>query len=514
MPFIDLNNGIPEFLPEADVVVVGAGAAGILLALRLSAKGKKVLLLESGHFFEDEHRQELNAVEQSGKFLSNAVWGRKRAIGGTTIAWGGQSLPFSALDFEKRDWVCNSGWPLTYFDLHHYYKQANEFMRIDSIDYYYDVLKLLGMQNPRFDNQLLNYHFSKWAPEPDFKKLYKSQLEQSVTILYNAVLKKIVVDVQGNAEMVEVTNFKDDVYVFKTPKLVLAAGGIETNRILLSNRHQVSVGIGNHSGWLGKCFMDHPCIKIGSVTTYKPYHLQRFFNTHIKNRLKYSVRLSASEALQQEHKMLNGSASIMFDYTGEEFDPYTEIRRFIKSRKINTLQGMAGNFDGYLFSAYAYAIRHFIYKHKAKAKVVLMLEQEPIRESYIALSDHCDRFGVPKALINWKVNHKTWDTVIRMSSVLKEELNRLSFGDVLPEPYIMRDNRDWEDCLTDVNHHMGGVRMSASAADGVVNKHLQVWGHDNLYVCSTAVFPTGSHSNPTLTLLALAEQLADKLGSE
>ena len=53
---------------------------------KVSRQGKTVLVLESGHFGEDEKKQALNEVQQTGKILSNAVWGRKRAVGGTTIA--------------------------------------------------------------------------------------------------------------------------------------------------------------------------------------------------------------------------------------------------------------------------------------------------------------------------------------------------------------------------------------------------------------------------------------------
>ena len=513
MPAIDLNKEAIAYSQDAlfDVVVVGAGAVGILLAVELTKKGKRVLLLESGHFSEDEKRQELNTVEQTGKNLSNAVWGRKRAIGGTTIAWGGQSLPFSPIDFEVRDWVSNSGWPLDYSDLLDYYNQANAFMKIDTRDYDEDVLKLLGMRKPAFNDQFLRYHFSKWAPEPNFKRLYWKQLEQSVTIVYNAVLTKIMLDGNGRVEAIEVSNFKLDTYTIRAGMLIMATGGIETNRILLSNRHQVTNGIGNHSNWLGKCFMDHPCIRVGTVQTHSPYKLQSLFNTHVKKRLKYSIRLSASESLQRRHRILNGSASIMFDYSGEGLDPYAEIRQFMKSRRITSAKTLAGNINSYLFSAYAYASSHFVYKHRANASMVLMLEQEPATDSYIALSDNTDQFGIPRARINWVVNHKTWDTVVKMSAVLGEEMRRLSLGEVFFEQYIQKDNPEWNNCLTDVNHHMGGVRMSASANDGVVNKNLQVWGHDNLYICSAAVFPTASHSNPTLTLLALAHRLVDKI---
>ena len=72
-------------------------------------------------------------------------------------------------------------------------------------------------------------------------------------------------------------------------------------------------------------------------------------------------------------------------------------------------------------------------------------------------------------------------------------------------------NPQWDNYLSDVCHHMGGCKMSALPEEGVVNKNLQVWGIDNLYICSCAIFPTSSHSNPTLTMLALASRLAHHL---
>jgi choline dehydrogenase-like flavoprotein len=65
---------------------------------------------------------------------------------------------------------------------------------------------------------------------------------------------------------------------------------------------------------------------------------------------------------------------------------------------------------------------------------------------------------------------------------------------------------DWANYLSDVNHHMGGTRMSATAGEGVVDPNLKVWGYENLHLLSCSVFPTSSHSNPTLTLLALCQK--------
>ena len=54
--------------------------------------------------------------------------------------------------------------------------------------------------------------------------------------------------------------------------------------------------------------------------------------------------------------------------------------------------------------------------------------------------------------------------------------------------------------------------MSDDPAHGVVDADCRVHGHANLYVAGSSVFPTGGWANPTLTIVALALRLADRLG--
>jgi hypothetical protein len=467
-------------------------------------KGKKVLLLESGRKGEHRDRQVDNEVVQTGKRLENAVWGRKRAVGGTTIAWGGQSLPFRRVDFSKREWVSNSGWPITFDDLSAYYSPANAFMQIDGLDYHDDIFRMLGLQKPAFD-QAIDFHFSKWAPEPDFTKVYARSLEQDLQLVYNAMLTRLIPDGNGRISKLEVSNHTGRKFVVHVNQLLLATGGIETNRILLNNRDLNDSVIGDHSGWLGRGFMDHPCISTGRLHPKNAYAFQRLFNTNIRGRRKYSKRLSLAESFQTSRQLLNASASLMFSYPEEEFNPYQEILS-LRDRKMPDLLKIIRHADTYALAARGYLFDHFVYKHRAEATLIMMLEQEPMRSSRISLADQQDRFGLPKANIHWDVSHKTWASMVTLSDRLGDEFTRLGLGDYIPHAHIRHDNDQWIGYLSDVNHHMGGTRMSAVASDGVVDTNLRVWGYDNLYVMSASVFPTGSHSNPTLTLLALCQK--------
>lgn len=505
MSYIDLNTTPVEINgSDYDITIIGAGAAGILLAIKLTERGKKVLLIESGHFYEDDNRQVLNEVTQTGKYLNSSVWGRKRAVGGTTIAWGGQSLPFSSFDFEEKEWVNASGWPLPYNEVAQYYNDANAFMGIDTMDYGADIFKYLNHNEPAFDDSEILYHFSKWAIQPDFRKLYDERLQSGVTVLYNAVLTNIET-LEGKVIAIGVQNYNSNKFNIEVNNLILANGTIEAVRTLLLNN------IGNHSGLLGKYFMEHPCINVGEVIAPDQYLLQKQFNTHIRNKRKYSIRLSLAAEVQKKLKLLNASGGIMFYYPDDIDDPYVEVRKAIRQKKLGSLRGLTSHLGAYILSAKAYLLHNLIYKHNAKGKLVLMLEQEPLEDSTITLSGEKDQFGLHKANINWAISHKTWDTAVYMSEKIREEFSRLSLGRVQLHEYVSQGNTKWSDHLTDVNHHMGGTRMSAILENGVVDTDLRVWGYENLYICSCSVFPTSSHSNPTLTMLALALRLTDKL---
>ena len=60
-------------------------------------------------------------------------------------------------------------------------------------------------------------------------------------------------------------------------------------------------------------------------------------------------------------------------------------------------------------------------------------------------------------------------------------------------------------------HPLGGCGMGRSAEDGVVDHTGEVFGHDNLFVADGAILPTAVGRNPSMTIGALGERIADLL---
>ncbi|TQI71940.1 choline dehydrogenase-like flavoprotein [Gramella sp. Hel_I_59] len=511
MPFYNYNvDKITSDLLKKEVVIIGAGASGIMLALELLKLKISTVIIETGHFQEDEKRQVLNEVVQTGKKLENAVWGRKRAIGGTTIAWGGQSLPFSYLDFKKREYVANSGWPINFDSLKEYYKDANRFMGVDVMDYEGQIFSKLNIKRPNIDKNKLNYHASKWANEPNFRKKYKNQLENEVDVIYNAQVTEIIAN-KNKVEGIILGNFKGESMEAPIKKLVLATGAIEATRMMLHLSKKNKNFFSENGELIGKYFMDHPCMKIGSVKNIRDeYYFQKQFNTNYHKNRKYSFRISLSDYAQTKYKILNASLSLMFYYSNETEDPIYRAKSLVKTRNLSSLGWILKNWRIYYKMLVAYLYDGFLYKPNADVKLVVMAEQEPSLDSFISLSEEKDEFGQEKALINWNVSNKTSQSI---KSIVKFFENYLNESGRATIEYFSDLDKINNNLLSDVNHFMGGTRMSKSEETGIVDENLKVWQTENLFVCSTSVFPTGSHSNPTLTLLALTQRLAYHLKS-
>jgi glycine/D-amino acid oxidase-like deaminating enzyme len=85
-------NALPDnSLLDADVCIVGAGAAGITLALELSRDGHSVLMVESGGEHHERDVQLLGETESTAELIRRSMQeGRARVFGGTTTLWAGQ----------------------------------------------------------------------------------------------------------------------------------------------------------------------------------------------------------------------------------------------------------------------------------------------------------------------------------------------------------------------------------------------------------------------------------------
>lgn len=149
---------------KGDVCIIGAGAAGIALAMEFLGTHFRVVVLESGGLDNESQMQELNKAEVTGLPHQGIEKGRFRAFGGTTIAWGGQTIRLGAFDLQTRSWVPNSGWPITLQELEPYYDRAEQVLKLGPSIPYEKLCIRSGIDPPAFDPAKLRMDCSRWSP--------------------------------------------------------------------------------------------------------------------------------------------------------------------------------------------------------------------------------------------------------------------------------------------------------------------------------------------------------------
>jgi choline dehydrogenase-like flavoprotein len=142
------------------------------------------------------------------------------------------------------------------------------------------------------------------------------------------------------------------------------------------------------------------------------------------------------------------------------------------------------------------------------ATLSVRTEQRPTLASSVTLGPTRDATGLPRLRLKWRPSAEDARTGRRLVELLAAELGRAGIGRVEVDPR----GKPYADTRVEIGcHPMGTARMSADPTDGVVDPHLRTHDLANLYVCSSAVFPTSGHANPTLTIVALAHRLAARL---
>jgi choline dehydrogenase-like flavoprotein len=136
-------------------------------------------------------------------------------------------------------------------------------------------------------------------------------------------------------------------------------------------------------------------------------------------------------------------------------------------------------------------------------------EQAPNLDSRVSLSDQVDAFGVPRLKIDWRMNDLDARTLAATLRDLRDAFARSGCGVVEFDDAALDEQA--RSALPVGGHHIGTARMAADPSQGVVDADCKVHHLANLHIGGCATFPTSSHANPTLTIVAMALRLAEHL---
>ena len=496
-----------DSLIEGDICIVGAGAAGISMALDWGNTPFKVILLEGGGFEYDPKIQDLYAGRTTGQPYFPLMSSRLHYFGGTTGHWAGFCSPLDPIDLAKRNWVEHSGWPITRPDLDPYYERAHKKIELGPYDYNLAFLQKKDPAiKPLFENDSIVWNkMWQFSPPTRFGEKYKKDIVTSRNIhLYTYANVVNIHTNEGGSAVREVTikNFEGKQHRVRAKNFILACCSIQNARLLLASNQQAPHGLGNNNDLVGRFFMEHLEIKSAELWLLKPDPLKLYaFDFGVT---KARAELAINSKKQEEFRILNGTVSLRPLDMAQKLKPAIEAWNQEDPRKSG--DRFFGNFSKAAEESAAPNLARRSYE------LFTRIEQAPNPESRVTLISEKDGLGVPRASLHWELTSFEKRSLRKIYELLGQEVGRAGVGRVKLMDYLQdKNDNSWPSFTGGGWHHMGTTRMSSDPKHGVVDAHCKVHGISNLFIAGSSCFTTAGAPNPTLTLIALTLRLSDHI---
>lgn len=516
-----LDPSAPELVRPDATAVVGGGAAGLALALRLEELGRPVVLLESGGDARDDAATAAAAPLNEGSVVGlpyrGLVDGRQRSLGGATQLWHGQCTRLREGDLAERAWLPHSGWPLDLADLEPWYRDAEEWFGLSGRGYddsrWAEHRRLSPL--PWSADRLLG-DFAEYTAVPHLGDRFRRRLQTStgVSTLVQATAVGVRV-AEGRVQGVELRDPAGRELFLAAGQVVLAAGAVETARLLMLSDPE-GVGLGTGRALTGRYLQDHPIVPLLEVQPLRRSWLQDRTSHLFARDARIWPKVRLAPQAQEREGLVAANAVLVHEVDEPELDAVRRLAAALRDRRRPAdLRGdlaLAARAVGpTVRTGWRRWARGLASGRPAnRTRLDVWLEQVPDPDSRVTLSDTRDAHGLPLPRVDWRVS----DTEVRTSRVMAawvaDDLRRHGLAEVRELPG-MTDDAAWRASVTDAFHPAGTTRMSTDPAAGVVDTDLRVHGVHGLYVASSSVFPIAGYANPTLTIVALALRLADHL---
>jgi choline dehydrogenase-like flavoprotein len=537
-------------LLEADVAIVGAGPAGIVLALELAGAGHRVLLVESGGTSYSPEAQRLADTSGYDPLHVSMSLATRRQLGGASNLWGGRCVPFDPVDFEPREIVGDARWPVSYGEIAAYFQRACDWCVCGEA--VFDASDVPGLTDkslvPGFpDGRVRATSLERWSLPTNFAREYCSALERAprITLVTNLTCTEIVCDESGSrVESLRAQSLDGKSLAIGAARYVLACGGVETTRLLFASNRRHPQGLGNHSGHLGRWYMTHVESRIAQVRFTTPseatiYNHERDpAGVYVRRRFTFSRDFQVDQELPNIAIWLvnpkiydpgHGSGILSLVYlmlaspAGRLF-----IAEGIRQAHLGSsapasvrhhLANVARDLGPAALFAVTFGYQRFLKRGRkvpgffvpSAANVYPLMyhgEHLPHWDSYVEPTADRDALGMPRLRTHLSLGDDDIQSVIRAHEQLDDYLRENELGSL---EYVEDATRVIPGHPFGGYHQAGTTRMSALPEDGVVDRDLAVHGFNDLFVVSSSTFVTSSQANSTFTIVAFALRLADHL---
>ncbi len=538
-----------------DVVIIGSGAAGGTAAMVFTQANLKVAVLEAGpqrkHLvdfpyhdpwpYDDPHRG-LKGDNPNEAMLQRYIvakgnadepyttpqdhpydWFRTRNVGGRAMFWGRFTNRFNEGDFKARSRDGQGiDWPIEYKDIAPYYDKAESFMGVcGDQETHPDIptgpnylppaalkcpdwllkhaAQKMGIQAISARRAMLTRPYHGYPAchycsgcdngcethsfyTPAFRQIAPLQQKypRTFTLITNAMARTINVDARGRASGVTyIDRTTGEERELRARVVVAACGTLETTRLLLLSKSALFPnGIANSSGMVGRNFIEHLDAmgeaNIPSMSFVETYAGDGIGGSHI------IIPWFGYFRPNEKRNFVRGFL----------IEPSNRIR-MRPEKNPKSVAGFGSNFKR--------EVRRWT---GTRVRLAAHGEMLPDPARFVELDTQTkDKWGMPVLKIHHPLTNNDREMFKYLRQTYEELFTTLKAVDVkLPkEP----------DGAGHSIHEMGTAHMGSDPKTSVLNSSNQSWDVKNLFVVDAAAFASGSHKNPTLTIMALAWRAAE-----
>lgn len=509
-------------LPRPDVVILGAGAVGLVMSVKLARQGVNVLLCESGGRSAETGSQALNDAVVVGRPHTGIFEGRARVLGGTTTLWGGQLISFREIDFQPREWLGLKGWPIDRNALTTYYEEVAKMLGLPVLENDDAAIwSALKLPSPDFGTEL-EVILTRWLKEPNLARVFAREIADNpnLTVALHATGTGFDLCADGaTIKSVTLRAPSGRTAHIESDHFVVACGTIEANRLMLAAAHARPDLPWANNGWVGSAFQDHLDIRVADVTLLDKKGFGNIFDNVFLKGYKYNPKVVLARSVQEKIGTTNIAGAFVFESSLSAH--LANFKIFAKALRNGAmppnLRSMPSHFAA-LMKIWLPLVTRYLKDNRALNPADLGIglrlhcEQKPLTASRIRLDpNRVDSNDMPLVVLDWRVDGSEIEAMAALCTHIGDALERNGLATLRVDPRIAAKDVAILDEARDTNHHCGGLQMSRTAADGVVDSDLKVHGTSNLFVAGAAVYPSSSFANPTFTAMALGVRLADKI---